>query len=251
MIKWDEFNESFFELPENTLHIWRLKFLDSLTQEQFDLGLSLLDANSQKSALRFKFRHLQEKHIQTQVTLRKLLSGYLELNPADKKIEFIKAKHGKPYLEINPKKIMFNLSHSHDYALFAFIKNKEIGIDIEKIADRPYMELADRFFSKDEFELLSNLQNPDQQKVGFFKIWTRKEAYLKATGEGLSHPLNDFSVNISDNAKFLDEKLNKKWAIGNIDLGDFYCGSWVSELNLKKYIENSNKIYYIAAKNML
>lgn len=250
MIKWHDFNKSFFDLPENNLHIWRLKFLDSLTQEQFDLGLSLLDDNSKKSALRFKFRHLQEKYIQTQVTLRKLLSGYLGLNPADKKIEFIKAKHGKPYLASNSQKIMFNISHSNDYALFAFIKNKEIGIDIEKITDRPYMELAERFFSKLEFDLLSKL-NPDKQKIGFFKIWTRKEAYLKAIGEGLSHPLDNFSVNISDNAKFLDGKLNNKWLIGNIDLGDFYCGSWVCELNLKVDTEKLDKTYYITAKNML
>ena len=75
-----------------------------------------------------------------------------------------------------------------------------------------------------------------------------KRSLFKSNRKGLSHPLDNFSVNISDNAQFLDEKLNNKWLMGNIDLGYFYCGSWVCELNFKVDIEKPYKTYYITAK---
>ena len=263
MINWINFdkdsnNKIFENFPDNHIHIWRLKFTDKLSDASFDLGLSVLDESSRKSALRFKFKHLQDKYIQTQFTLRYLLSNYLNIEPQD--IEFSKNNHGKPYLALgnlknnsknnlkNNSNLMFNISHSNDYALFAFVNNNlEIGIDIEKISDKPYLELAERFFSKKEFELLSNLQS-NQQKIGFFRLWTRKESYIKAIGEGLSHSLSAFSMNIDEKAEFLDHDLAKKWHIESILLEeDGYCGSLVCEKKNTKI----EKICFIDTKNML
>ena len=246
MINWLDFNRDFFKnFPDNNIHIWRLEFLDKLSDKSLDLGLSVLDDQSKNSALRFKFKHLQDKYIQAQFTLRYLLSNYLNMKP--KEINLTKNNHGKPYLLLADSNLMFNISHSQGYALFAFVKGREIGVDIEKISDKPYLELAERFFSKQEFGLLSDLPL-NQQKTGFFRLWTRKEAYIKAIGEGLSHSLDTFSMNIDEKAEFLDSNLAKKWHIESISLeDDGYCGSWVCEKNNIKI----EKTCFINTKNML
>ncbi len=112
------------------------------------------------------------------------------------------AEHGKPYLV--GQDLQFNLSHSHQLALLAFC-HREVGVDVE-YTGRPveYLALARRFFSQQEVELFEQL-DPAAQQDEFFTIWTRKEAYIKALGEGLSHPLDDFSVNLDrSRPAFLD-----------------------------------------------
>ncbi len=256
MTKWHEHTNqkdlqdsiSYFKDNNNILHIWKLKFSNKLTEAQFKKGLSVLSEPERTKALRYKFRHLQEKYIQAQYHLRYLLGLYLDITPD--KVEFVLGDHGKPYLKNNfdelDFKLQFNISHSKDYSIFAFTKDREIGVDIEKIDEKPYLELADRFFSKKEQELL-HTNDTDMQavKLGFFRLWTRKEAYLKAIGLGLYYPLDAFSVNIADEPKFLDEEVAAKWSLGSfsIDSGEKvggedekainYCGCWVIE-NCKK-----------------
>ena len=154
-----------------------IKILDKLTEVQFQKGLSVLSEAERTKALRYKFRHLQEKYIQAQYHLRYLLGLYLDITPD--KVEFVLGEHGKPYLKINSDKLnfklQFNISHSKEYSVFAFIKDKEIGVDIEKIDEKPYLELADRFFTKQEKDLL-HAKEPDIDaiKLGFLDYGLEK-----------------------------------------------------------------------------
>jgi 4'-phosphopantetheinyl transferase len=275
MTKWQEHinpkdlkdSITYFKNNNNILHIWKLKFLDNLTDAQFQKGLSVLSEAERTKALRYKFRYLQEKYIQAQYHLRYLLGLYLDITPDE--VEFILGEHGKPYLKNNSGgsdfKLQFNISHSKDYSVLAFTKDREIGVDIEKIDEKSYLELADRFFSKKEKKLLhAHDSDIEAVKLGFYRLWTRKEAYLKAIGLGLHYPLDAFSVNIADEPKFLDDNVAAKWSLGSfsIDSGELsdgeaekainYCGCWVIEKDTKSPtpIKNIRKSLF-KIKNML
>ena len=126
--------------------------------------------------------------------LRALLGRYLRIPPQTVVFQF--NPHGKPALSAAhaPSGLRFNVSHSHGLALFAFACDRELGVDIEKIRlDRPADKIAGRFFAPAETARLRSLPSA-QQAQAFFECWTRKEAYIKARGEGLSLPLDSFEV---------------------------------------------------------
>ncbi len=140
----------------------------------------------------------QTRFVIARGNLRFILSKYLDIPP--NKIKFAYGICGKPHLAITHKSSLeFNLSHSEDYALCAITTGTPIGIDIEKVrATEPnyYVRLARRFFSIDELAMMHAA--PDQEKIlYFFCGWTRKEAYLKRHGHGLSQPLSSFTVSLS------------------------------------------------------
>lgn len=138
----------------------------------------------------YKFIEDKKRCILAELLLKE---GLKDFNIFDKEIEYSFNKYEKPYLT-NHKDIYFNYSHSGDYVVCA-ISNIEIGVDIEKIKECD-MKLAERFFHKNEYELLLNSNNKD---IDFYKIWTYKESYIKAIGEGINKELNSFDVtNIRD-----------------------------------------------------
>ena len=106
-------------------------------------------------------------------------------------VRIASGKHGKPYLPDFPD-ICFNLSHSGEYALCA-VSDCPVGCDIEQIAE-PELRVAERFFAPSEYALLLTEQDPDKRRLFFYRLWTLKESFLKATGLGLTLPLNRFSV---------------------------------------------------------
>ncbi len=129
------------------------------------------------------------------------MSKYLNLAPSA--IKFSYSYRGKPYLSL-PEKLEFNLSHSGNLVLYAICKNSSIGIDVEYLRPLQNLEkIARRFFSLSESNYLQQLSPKDRQ-VAFFQLWTAKEAYLKATGEGLSDALNTtiFQINHHRVVKF-------------------------------------------------
>jgi len=145
-------------------------------------------------ANRFHFEKDRIHFTQCRSALRSVLAGYLAIPAAEIRFEYLAS--GKPQLaaEQNPRALQFNVSHSANMALIAVGSEHRLGVDIEKIrGDVDTTTLAERFFSVRERAGLQAL--PDHLRVpGFFACWTRKEAFLKATGEGLSFPLEDFSV---------------------------------------------------------
>ncbi len=179
------------ELSPNNVHIWstNLKLLPS----QIEKLSTILSSDEIDRAQKFHFEKDKNRFIIARGTLRKILSRYLKIEP--KKLQFTYSERGKPYLANTS--ILFNLSHSQDLALYAITKVNLIGIDVEHI--RPIKEaknLAKRFFSAQEYNLLSQLP-PQQQQETFFKLWTCKEAYLKATGDGLAGSLEKVEISLN------------------------------------------------------
>ena len=145
-------------------------------------------------AARFHFQADRERFILAHGCLRGILARYLHCEP--RQVIFSVGEFGKPDL-VPPQELDFNLSHSGNVALIAVARHRRVGIDVERI--RPDMEvesIAGRFFSPAEISELMTLPL-DQRPVGFFNGWTRKEAYIKAHGLGLSLPLDSFDVSLT------------------------------------------------------
>ena len=171
-------------LPPNEIHVWRA-FLDQPMPLVTWLTRQLSAAERERAA-RFHFAHDQCRFTVSRGLLRILLSSYMSCSPES--IQFRYNPYGKPALTEVPGMTLpnFNLSHSHELVLYAFSHNQEPGIDVEFV--RPIVEakqIAERFFSRRENAVLAALTPAEMQKY-FFIYWTRKEAYLKARGTGLS-----------------------------------------------------------------
>ncbi|MFO1041461.1 MAG: 4'-phosphopantetheinyl transferase superfamily protein [Planctomycetaceae bacterium] len=164
---------------------------------QLDRLKSILSPDESTRADRYKVPQPRRHFIACRAVLRLLLGECLNCSPAEVRFDY--GSHGKPALRqpdgASPR-IEFSVSHSSDQALIALTADRLIGVDIEQ-QDRAVRihKLAQRFFSPREATELMRLPEADQQ-AGFFRGWTSKEAYLKATGFGLSFPLNKFSVSL-------------------------------------------------------
>lgn len=184
-----------------SVHIWKL----SLLPDSEAFSHESLSEDEMQRAERFCFDSDRKKFVRTRTTLRNLLSHYTGV--AAKEISFSYNEHGKPYLTDQGKSnsLFFNVTHSQDIALFAFTRHCAIGIDIEYMRnDVKCLELAQRFFSKQEYQALTQLSG-NALIEGFYRCWTRKEAFVKAMGTGLSCSLDSFTVNFEedDNPKLL------------------------------------------------
>jgi len=154
---------------------------------------ALLSPDEIERAMRFHFPLHRQRFIITRGLLRKTLSQYLDTAPDQ--IRFIYGPHGKPYLENNSLDLQFNVSHSADLAVFALTAHLEIGVDIEKMEPDFNEGVAKRFFSPTEYAQLMALSSDEKMK-GFYQIWSKKEAIIKALGQGVFLSLTDFSVSL-------------------------------------------------------
>jgi 4'-phosphopantetheinyl transferase len=192
----DWFSPSVFPvLPANVVHVWRFSLdLDRETQVKC---AELLSESERARAARFVLERDRVSFIAAHGILRALLARYLGCVP--EVIEFVYSSYGKPAVSHPrlPHPLSFNLSHSHGLGAVAIVRGREIGVDVEKI--RPEFageEIAKRYFSSKEVDELRRLTD-ERRAEGFFLCWTRKEAYVKALGEGLRLPLDSFSVSLT------------------------------------------------------
>jgi 4'-phosphopantetheinyl transferase len=156
--------------------------------------------------------------------LRLILSRYAGQPP--EALVFAKGGGGKPNLADHPA-IRFNLAHSEEATVVAVARADEIGVDVEAL--RPMDDadgLVERFFSPHEFGAYMALP-PARREAAFFTAWTRKEAYVKALGEGLATPLDSFSVNTDVPARLL-EPVEPVWTFRHLDLSPGYVGALAS-----------------------
>ena len=213
-------------LQPNTISIWRVYLSEHLSQ--LKVLSATLAADEQERALRFKFPIHQQNFTVARGVLRLLLARYL--NCSAQAIRFQYTEHGKPFL-IHPHPVSplyFNISHSGDIALYAFASYPNLGIDIEHICSSIETQaIAERFFAEEE--ILALKQAPEQQKIAaFFTIWTRKEAFIKAVGQGLSFPLKDFVVSLADESKSLVSIKGasvQDWSLINLRPGEDYIAT--------------------------
>jgi 4'-phosphopantetheinyl transferase len=199
-------------LPPGSLHIWRthLDFsADSLSRYS-----EVLTDDERSRANRFVSSRERDRYTVSRATLRLLLGRYLQIPPDSVRIG--EGPRGKPFVEGNKleSELKFNLSHSQELVVYAFARQREVGIDVEKIrTDFASREVAQRYFSSQEIGELDALA-PELYPAGFFRCWVRKEAYMKAHGLGFQMALDSFSVSLAqEHAPRLTASDSERWSM--------------------------------------
>lgn len=209
------------------VHIWRVP-LDELPRVELNALLSTLSADERQRAERFHFERHREQFIVARGTLRAVLGRYLATPPTA--LRFRYGDHGKPSLAWPTTDLRFNISHSHELALIAVAYGQELGVDVEHCAPMRDQEgVARQVFAPDELEALAQLP-PALRMRGFFNAWTRKEALIKARGEGLSLPLKEFAVTLvpGEPARLLrsvDPTDLQRWSLHALEPGRGYAAA--------------------------
>lgn len=176
------------KLPFDQIHLWTV-CLDAAGEELIG-SVCPFSHHEVARANSYKSERLQKRFLSGRLKLRQILSLYTG-SPVDK-LEFSRGPEGKPFLKNHPQ-IRFSQSQSGDIQMVAVASGLEVGIDLEKVRHDDFGVVARRFFSSDENDLLQTLTGKEKLET-FFRIWTRKEAYVKALGTGLSYPLTAFTV---------------------------------------------------------
>jgi 4'-phosphopantetheinyl transferase len=217
---------SAIELSGREVHVWTVRTEGSAAVAGW--FEQLLSPDEKARAARFRFEHLWCSFVIARGALRIMLGRYLNISPV--KIVFEYGEKGKPALAPRTG-IDFNLSHSGGLAVFAFTAGREVGVDVERIRPLSDMQsIADRFFSCEEAAELSSLA-PNHRERGFYLCWTRKEAYIKASGDGLSAPLDSFRVTLQpfQPARFLhlglDPAAAGAWTLHDLPLESDYAAA--------------------------
>ncbi|MBW4680495.1 MAG: 4'-phosphopantetheinyl transferase superfamily protein [Microcoleus vaginatus WJT46-NPBG5] len=216
-------------LSLNEVHIWRGE-LDLPAPQIDDLG-ETLSADECDRAKRFYFERDRQRFIAGRGMLRNILSRYLAIAPSQ--MEFCYGKRGKPALR--NESICFNLSHSQGLALYAITLDRIVGIDLEQVRSMPDAEaIAKSFFSQREYAVLQGMPANEKQ-AAFLNCWTRKEAFLKAIGDGLYKPLDQIEVSFlpDEPARLLsiagDVESASRWSILHLIPAAGYVGALAIE----------------------
>lgn len=215
-------------LEADEIHVWRAH-LDCNESVLGPLEATL--ASDEKArADRFVFPRDRNAFIATRGILRELLGRYVHLAAVN--LEFDYGAQGKPTLRTKSpqQSVQFNVSHSHGVALLAFAPGRHVGVDVELVRpDFAGEKIAERFFSPQEVAELRALPATLQDE-GFFLCWTRKEAYIKARGEGLQIPLKSFHVSLTPGKpELLQAADSSRWSLRSLRPDSRYVGAIVGE----------------------
>jgi len=216
-------------LPEDEVHLWRIDLAAVAEGEQ--RWQQILSADERVRAERFHSSRDRQSFTATRALLRTILGGYLGSDPGQ--LIFRYSEKDKPSLSPGQSEnpVEFNVSHSGARSLLAFARGRALGVDVEQIrGDFDHEAIAQRFFSEREQNDLAALA-PAERYDGFFRCWTRKEAYIKARGTGLSLPLHEFDVSLKpgdENALLatrLDEVDATEWSLREVPAGHGYVAA--------------------------
>jgi 4'-phosphopantetheinyl transferase len=220
-------------ISRDEVHVWRAALDPTASQTQY--FQRHLAADERARADRLYFERDRQHFIAARGVLRDILARYL--NRAPESLSFRYGAQGKPALAGDDDKagIRFNISHSRGLALCAVALGREVGIDIEQVrAELAVVEIAERFFSPREVAALLLLPALEQRPA-FFRCWTRKEAYIKARGEGLSMPLDQFDVSLApgEPAVLLDARPDSsehnRWSLQDLDAAAGFAAALAME----------------------
>ncbi len=217
-------------MKADEIHVWNGRV--AAGEDCFLELYKCLSPDEIERAARLRFDEHRRSFIICRGLLRSILAGYLGLRPAE--IQFQYGAQGKPALQ--NRAMCFSVSHSENRVLYAFGKNFELGVDLEYVRELPDAEmLAQRFFAPSEYLEFCGT-TPAIRTRAFFCCWTRKEAYIKATGQGLSQPLRSFQVPIEpeqpDKLRITtrsDEHLSG-WSLRHLDPAPGYVGALAAPL---------------------
>ncbi|MDE0300083.1 MAG: 4'-phosphopantetheinyl transferase superfamily protein [Candidatus Poribacteria bacterium] len=218
-------------ITTDNVHVWKA----SLDCDPSDLDClrRTLTQDENARADRFRFEKHRNRFIAGRGVLRAILSKYLEPQPHQLRFQY--TPYGKPTLSPEVGALSFNLSHSRDIALYAVTQEREIGVDVEFIRKEiNLLGIAKRFFSKREYVQLQALPR-SRQLQSFFDCWTRKEAFIKARGDGFFLPLHQFDVSITpgEPAALLRTEWNPDeaalWSLKSLNPGPGYAAALAVE----------------------
>lgn len=182
-------------LPHGEVHVWRI-FLDESLPRLHKLA-ALLSEDERARAARFRFERDRQRFITARAAFRTILARYQGCEPQALRFDY--NAYGKPSLtaEFGGHALGINMAHSQDLALCAVVRGRQLGVDVEQVRALADMEgIAQRFFSPSECAVLNSLAEGEKCEA-FYRCWTRKEAFIKACGEGLSMPLDSFEVTLA------------------------------------------------------
>jgi 4'-phosphopantetheinyl transferase len=219
-------------LGAHDVHVWRVPLDDDARADSY---WSLLSDEERRRASRFVRDVHRRRFVAAHGALRSILASYVDAEPGA--LDFVNGEHGKPALRgvTGRHSVEFNLSHSDDLALVAVARARPVGVDLERWSDGvEHLELAERFFSPWERKALRALAHaPDLVAAGFFAAWTRKEAYLKATGQGIVRGLHHFDVALTPGeparllADRLDDDATARWSMFALEPAPGYSAALV------------------------
>jgi 4'-phosphopantetheinyl transferase len=236
--------------PLDGIHVWVLPQQNSTSPEgarRYDAWWNLLSTEELERASRFHFAHHASDFVANRARLRILLGAYLEQSPSE--LAFTYSEAGKPRLSSGYGEIAFNLSHTDGFALVAVTRQGRVGVDIEKMnAANDSLDLARRYFSAHESQELYAYPNPAEQQAAFYRCWTRKEAFLKALGDGLSRPLSAFSVSCGRESAALlacdwEPNAQETWQLFPLEFDTGYAAALACEGNSLR-LPDSPKLFY-------
>ncbi len=216
-------------LKNNEVHVWRASL--DIADSQIEILSGALSHNERTRSEKYHFERDQKRFIAGRGILRNILSRYLKTEPEE--IVFSSNAHGKPFLSdaCNNKEISFNLSHAHDLALYAVTAKRRVGIDLEYIQQAFQWEaIVERFFSPGEQAEIWTLPEKERCRA-FYTYWTRKEAFLKAQGLGLTNDIKEVDVNFKSEGSAPLLKLNRApdkadcWELHDLYPGFGYAGA--------------------------
>jgi len=221
---------SMLNISAREIHVWKV----DLSQRAVPDANAVLSFDELERASRFHFERDRQHFMIAHSALRIILARYLNLPPAT--LTFGQTEYGKPFLtNLEADGLLFNLSHSGDVAVIVVAREREVGVDVEFMrADFATAEVAEHFFSVAEIYTLSGL-DPHQRPKAFFDCWTRKEAYVKARGEGLSMPLDQFDVSLAPGVEALmlgnriDDAEKSRWTFQDLHVTQGYAAALVIE----------------------
>jgi len=231
------------ELEADEAHVWRVRLGDAGLAERY---WNVLSEEERRRARRFYREEHRTRYVVAHGALRCILAIYVGERPET--LEFITGEHGKPALTASdgadPPGIQFNLSHSEDLALVAVARGRSVGVDLEKWSEETeHLELAERFFSPVERDALRALAHARELVVpGFFAAWSRKEAYLKASGHGIARGLHHFDVSLApgEPARILGDRLDDgatgRWAMHALEPAPRYSAALVVAAPLRDVV---------------
>ena len=238
------------KLLDNEVHLWCENL--EVSAAQIEQLTTILSQDEKERANRFRFAEHRHRFIAARGYLRQILSRYLNLS--SKEIVFNYSDRGKPEIspEISHCKLQFNVSHSQDVALYGFTNYNLIGIDIEYLRSNFECDkIAQRFFTAAESQLINSL-NQEQQNKLFFHLWTAKEAYLKATGEGLVGGLETVEVEVNSDLDLIVKAISKRSASQTAEkteeASNWFFSSFMPQNNFIATVAVNNKQQILTIK---
>lgn len=224
-------------LDAGELHVWWAE-LDACLPHLSALAATLAPDERERAG-RFAFPYLRQRFVVARGLLRAILARYLRLPP--QALRFGYTAYGKPFLlaaadqPATPAGLNFNLAHSDDTALYAVALDRAVGVDVERL--KPGIEIeaiaAHQFASAEYAAVLA--APPEKRLAAFYRCWTRKEAFIKAHGAGLSLPLKSFEVSVaaSDPPRLVSiggsAEAAQRWSLWHLDCGPAYAAALVAE----------------------